>query len=168
MNFLPDQCTCHFLEEKILREKKNTIVKLILSRNCFRLSISKYLESKNKPPILAFFWVRYPFHFSVKFSVKNWERIKKGQANKLLISAYNESETLNLPWTNGIKRLLNSVGMSTFYTSLYPNKLPFIFKKIAGRMSDIFNQNSFEIIKVPSNKLRIMPFSKRTPVLRII
>ena len=100
-------------------------------------------------------------HFSVKFSVKNWERIKKGQANKLLISAYNESETLNLPWTNGIKRLLNSVGMSTFYTSLYPNKLPFIFKKIAGRMSDIFNQNSFEIIKVPSNKLRTYAIFKK-------
>ncbi len=93
-------------------------------------------------------------HYSLKFAVKNWERIKKGNANKIPLSAYRESEGAGLSWTGGIKKLLNSVGMNNFFTYDSPNKHPFIFRRLSERMSDIFNQNSLEKIRDPSSKLR--------------
>ncbi len=93
-------------------------------------------------------------HYSIKFAVKNWERIKGGCANGMLLSAYAESELMGLSWTSGIKKLLNSIGMNNFFINEYPGEHPFIFKRVGERMSDIFTQNCFEKIGDPSNKLR--------------
>ena len=39
------------------------------------------------------------FLYSIKFSIKNWERIRNGNANPFLLSAFHESNLLKLPWT---------------------------------------------------------------------
>ena len=107
-------------------------------------------------------------HYSIKFAVKNWERIKGGCANGMLLSAYAESELMDLSWTSGIKKLLNSIGMNNFFINDYPGGHPFIIKSVGERMSDIFTQNCFEKIGDPSNKSRTYAIFKTDAGLRNI
>ena len=97
---------------------------------------------------------RLPLHlYAIKFSVKNWERIKSGNGNKILLDSCNESID-GLGWTPNIKRILELNGMLNFYTDSFPNIHPFVHKKVFERLSDNFHQNSFESIKEDSSKLR--------------
>ena len=99
--------------------------------------------------------------FSIKNSLKNWERIRKGQANKLLISAYEEAKNTKLPWENGIKSTLGVIGMPNFYTNDHSDKPIFVFKKVFSRFADIFHQNSFEKIRANDHKLRTYAIFKK-------
>jgi hypothetical protein len=98
---------------------------------------------------------RIPMHiYAAKFAVKNWERIKRGQANSVLLASYRDAIEENLPWILDIKSTLEQNAMLNFYLKDYTNKLPFIHKKVFQRLSDIFHQNSFEVIKSETSKLR--------------
>ena len=98
---------------------------------------------------------RVPMHIhAAKLSVKNWERIEKGHANPILLGSYKNAKEEKLPWIENIYTILEKNGMANFYRETHDVRHPFIYKKLFQRLSDIFHQNSFEIIKNEKSKLR--------------
>ncbi len=98
---------------------------------------------------------------AIKFAVKNWERIRKGNANELLTSAFRESSNSNLPWTNEVRSILEVIGMPNVYLNDHSDKPVFAYKKVFERMTDIFHQNSFEKISSGEHKLRTYAIFKK-------
>ena len=94
-------------------------------------------------------------------AVKNWERIKKNNANALLLASYRDAMAENLAWLTGIKSTLECNGMLSFYTNSYEGNL-FIYKRVFQVLSDEFHQNSFETIKSESSKLRTYAIFKNS------
>ena len=82
---------------------------------------------------------------AVKFSVKNWERIRLGIGNEVLIGAYREDE---VSWDSSIRRLLESNGMLNFYVDNPISEFPFIYKRIYQRLYDNFLETSLRTILV--------------------
>ena len=73
---------------------------------------------------------RIPMHiYAAKLAVNNWERIKRGQANCVLLASYRDAIEVNLPWLLGIKSVLERNAMLNFYLNDYTNKPSFIHKK---------------------------------------
>ena len=54
--------------------------------------------------------------FAKKMATKNWERIRKNNANCLLLESYKESTDEKLSWILGIKQTLERNGMASFFT----------------------------------------------------
>ena len=92
--------------------------------------------------------------YAIKFSIKNWERIKAKRANDLLLSSYNDANKENLPWLSGIKTMLETKGMLNLYINSYGNKPAFINKKIFQTLTDEFHQHAFANIRREQSKLR--------------
>ena len=92
--------------------------------------------------------------YAVKLAIKNWERIKQGKANVLLMASYREAMEENLTWISTIKDSLEVNGMSGLFLNNYENKPPFIHKKIFQTLSDQFHQTAFETIRKDESKLR--------------
>ena len=44
--------------------------------------------------------------YAAKSAIKNWERIKKGHGNVLLLASYRDAMEKNLPWISGINSIL--------------------------------------------------------------
>ena len=84
---------------------------------------------------------------AAKLSVKNWERIEKGHANPILLGSYKNAKEEKLPWIENIYTILKKNGMANFYRETHDVRHSFIYKKLFQRLSDVFHQNSFEIIK---------------------
>ena len=99
--------------------------------------------------------------YAIKQAIKNWERIKKGRANGLLLSSHKDALKRNLPWIKGIKLTLEKHGMLNFYMDDFAGKPPFIRKILVQRLSDNFHQNSFESIKSETSKLRTYGIFKK-------
>ena len=89
---------------------------------------------------------------AIKAAIKNWERIRKHNCNKLLIAAYNEALLSNLPWATSIKETFARNGMLNVFSSvqlqrgnqLRPNE------RLYKRLVDQFHQNSFSEIQTTS------------------
>ena len=100
-------------------------VSIIQPKNYIPQSVNKYWETTNVGVLLELGLT--PIYLSaIKFSVKNWERIRKGHANEMLKSAFSEASSTNLPWTNGIKSILEVLGMPNYYSDDNLNKPNFI------------------------------------------
>ena len=98
---------------------------------------------------------RIPLHFdSIKLAIKNWERIRKKQANTILQASYAEAHETKLPWIAGIKTYLEKNGMLEFFLNTHSDKPIFIHKKLSQRLADTFHQNSFNTIQSQESKLR--------------
>ena len=105
---------------------------------------------------------RTPMAFdAIKAAIKNWERIKRGQANAILLESYKNSIVENLPWINGIKSVLEKNGMLCFYLNDYAMKPPFIYKRLFERISDTFLQNSLATINNTRSKMRTYAIFKK-------
>ena len=105
---------------------------------------------------------RVPIHiYAAKYAIKNWERIKRGQANSFLLASYTDSLEENLPWINGVKYILERNGMLSFYLNNYSSNPPFISKRLFDRMCDTFHQNSFASINQDTSKLRTYALFKK-------
>jgi len=103
-----------------------------------------------------------PLSFDAKkFSVKNWERIIRGNANIPLLNSLQESLDLDLPWTSLIKSNLESIGLLNFFTHDHSSKPPFVFKRMHQRLCDIFYQETFEQINSEKSKLRTYALFKK-------
>ena len=72
--------------------------------------------------------------YAKKLAIKNWERAKRGRANCVLQASYKDSIRENLPWTNGVKSILEKNGMLNFYINDYTSIPPFISKRAFGRL----------------------------------
>ena len=103
-----------------------------------------------------------PLHFyAIKAAIKNWERIKKGQANILLLASYKDAIINKLPWIVGIKSVLENNAMLVFYINGYANDKPFIYNKLFQRLYDIFHQDAFATINSNDSKLRTYAIYKK-------
>ena len=98
---------------------------------------------------------------AIKLAVKNWERIKKSQANGLVLASYRDATGENLLWIESIRNTLETNGMLNFYINAYDNKPYFINKRIFQTLSDVFHQNAFETIKEVKSKLRTYAIFKK-------
>ena len=98
---------------------------------------------------------------AIKLSIKNWERIRKGNANKILCASYQEAVNLNLPWIDRIRFYLESSGLLSFFLNQYTDKPVFIYNKICQRLSDIFHQEAFNTISSDDSKLRTYGLVKK-------
>ena len=89
--------------------------------------------------------------YASKNAIKNWERIRIGNGNEILLDCYKDGE---LSWNSGIKSILESNGMMNFYLSSCEKEYPFVYKKVFERLSDHFHNIAFEEIKLDTSKLR--------------
>ena len=96
----------------------------------------------------------------IKLGIKNWERIRKQNANSMLISSYTDAMMENLPWIIGIKENLEKNGMLSLFINEYPNAPNFIHKKLHHTLVDEFHQNAFATIGHEGSKLRTYALSK--------
>ena len=92
--------------------------------------------------------------YAIKMAVKNWERIKKNNANSLVLASYRDALEENLLWVANLKNILENNGMLNFFINSYANKPSFVNKRVFQTLSDEFHQNSFESIKNDNSKLR--------------
>ena len=97
---------------------------------------------------------------AAKHASKNWERIRLGSGNDLLIDVYKEGAEC---WDLSIKHLLEVNGMLNFYVETPPLEYPFIFKKIYQRLYDNFHETTFGDINQNSSKLRTYALFKTEP-----
>jgi len=91
---------------------------------------------------------------AVKLGIKNWERVRKGNANGILVASHKDAMEENLPWIQGIKGHLQRNGLLSLFLNEYPEAPNFIHKKLYGTMTDQFHQNAFTTIRNPEGKLR--------------
>jgi hypothetical protein len=97
---------------------------------------------------------RIPLHlYASKFAVKNWERIRLGIGNEILLESCRNSLD-NFGWLHNIKRTLETNKMVDFYEDVPDSVYPFIHKKLFDKLKDKFHQTSFDQIKLDSSKLR--------------
>ena len=90
----------------------------------------------------------------IKLGVKNWERIRKGEANNILVSSYIDAMGEQLPLISRIRKNLETNGLLSLFTNEYPDKPPFIAKKLHAVLVDQFHQNAIANIKKENSKLR--------------
>lgn len=99
---------------------------------------------------------------AAKFSLKNWERIRLGVGNKILLEVFKEGDE---SWDQSIKSLLESNGMLNFYVDDPALEYPFVFKKLYQRLYDNFHETTFGAINEISSKLRTYALFKTEPGL---
>ena len=105
---------------------------------------------------------RHPLSFEARrLAIKNWERIRAGRANPLLVDSYRDSLGERLPWTSLIKHTLENNGFLGLYLGDYSSKPPFIYNKLFQRLVDIFHQECFESIRGERSKLRTYAIYKK-------
>ena len=90
----------------------------------------------------------------IKFSVKNWERIRKGDANSLLLDSYKDAAREGLPWISGVEGHLERNNLHFLFNNSYPNRYPFIHKKLHNTMIEKFNSDALSAISNAESKLR--------------
>ena len=98
--------------------------------------------------------------WAAKFSVKNWERIRLGEGNEILLNIYKEGDHC---WDLSIKSLLETNGMLNFHVDNPIAEYPFVFKKLYQRLYDNFHESSFGAIRENSSKLRTYALFKTEP-----
>ena len=105
---------------------------------------------------------RIPLYLEcIKLGTKNWERIKQGKANSLLLASYKDAMTEKLPWISRVKLNLEENGLLSLFVNQYPaNKPQFIGRKLYQTLVDQFHQTAFETINKASSKLRTYAFLK--------
>ena len=91
---------------------------------------------------------------AVKLSIKNWEGLRKGNANCILYASYLDAMEENLPWIQGIKGHLQKNRLLSLFLKQYPEAPNFVHKKLYRTMTDEFHQNAFSSITDPGSKLR--------------
>ena len=89
-----------------------------------------------------------------KSQVQNWERIRKHEANSILIASYKDAVQENLPWIQQIQDHLEKNGLLSLFINEYPEAPYFICKKLYKNLVDQFFQNSFADIRLGDGKLR--------------
>ena len=105
---------------------------------------------------------KFPLAIEAKrLCIKNWERIKAGKANALVVAVHKDSIKENLPWISSIKHTLETNGFLSLYQGDFSSKLPFVFKKVHQRLVDNFHQESFESMKGERSKLRTYALFKK-------
>jgi hypothetical protein len=94
-------------------------------------------------------------NFAVKAAIKNWERIKSGKINPILLSSHNDAIIDELPWITNIKCILQSHNLENIpEAQTRRTKYPYIHKILHKKQCEKFHENTFQTIAGPDNKLR--------------
>ena len=101
-------------------------------------------------------------NFAVKAAIKNWERIKKGNINGILMNSHIDAIFNNLPWITNIKAILQSHSIDAIRLNRSRAKHPFIHKIVYQKQCEDFHNQAFESIRNQENKLRTYGLSKQT------
>ena len=91
--------------------------------------------------------------YTLKSSIKNWERIKRGQGNEILLESCKDSVD-NQSWIPNIRWHLEENEMIDFYETFSENPYPFVHKIIFNKLRAKFHIKAFDEIKDNSSKLR--------------
>ena len=92
-------------------------------------------------------------NFAIKSAIKNWERIRTGNINKILRESHSDAIVENLPWITHIKSILHTHNLEHL-NSDHNRKHPFIHKLLHNKQCENFHKKAFDSIKDPENKLR--------------
>ena len=104
---------------------------------------------------------RVPLQLNAKkAAVKNWERLRTGKANTIVLASANNAEKEGLEWISRIKFCLSENGLG--YTHILNNPIN-AHKKLSKRQVDIFNQTALNHITTPDSKLRTYSLIKNKP-----
>ena len=98
--------------------------------------------------------------FAKKNCIKNWTRIMRNKANKLIKVTVENSEKEKLLWFEKIKDELFSIGLGDFFMSV-KDTTDHTEQIYFQRKSDIFHQNAFGKITEESRKLRTYALLKK-------
>ena len=94
-------------------------------------------------------------NFAVKAAIKNWERIKSGKINPILLSSHNDAIIDELPWITNIKCILQSHNLQNIpEAQTRRTKYPYIHKILHKKQCEKFHEDTFQAIAGPDNKLR--------------
>ena len=91
-------------------------------------------------------------------AIKNWERIRMGKCNPLVLASTNNAEHELLLWVQRIKLILSENGMG--YIHIENNEVN-AHKKVFARQADIRNQTSLSNISKPDSKLKTYSLIKK-------
>ena len=94
----------------------------------------------------------------IKFGIKNWERIRGGDANKLIIDSYRSALGEDLPWLVGVEGHMVAGGLGGMPPR--PDGKPFIYKKLYDVMYKKFGVDALATIKDSGHKLRTYSMMK--------
>ena len=92
-------------------------------------------------------------NFAIKSAIKNWERIRTGNINKILRESHSDAIVEKLPWITHIKSILHTHNLEHL-NSHHTRKHPFIHKLLHNKQCENFHKKAFDSIKDPENKLR--------------
>ena len=92
-------------------------------------------------------------NFAIKSAIKNWERIRTGNINRILGESHSDAIAENLPWITHVKSMLHTYNLGNL-NSHHNRKHPFIHKLLHDQQCENFHKNAFDSIKNPENKLR--------------
>ena len=84
--------------------------------------------------------------YANRAAIKNWVRIKAGKASSLLIASTEQAEKEKFPWTERIKSCLSVNGVGYLHND---RKIKNLHKTIVARQTDIFSQESLNLIINP-------------------
>jgi hypothetical protein len=98
--------------------------------------------------------------FASKFAIKNWERMKKGIGNEILLESCNNSLD-DEGWLHKVKLTLETNGMLNFFENAPERIHPYIHKRLFERLVDSFHQSAFSEIRKDTSKLRTYALFKR-------
>ena len=94
----------------------------------------------------------------IKFGIKNWERIRGDNANKLIIDSYKSALGEGLPWLVGVEGHLVAGGLGGMPPG--PDGKPFIYTKLYDVMTRKFGVDALAAIKDSGHKLRTYSMMK--------
>ena len=71
-----------------------------------------------------------------------------------MIDSYSDASKEELPWLMGVKGHIERNNLGHLFPNLYPNRHPFIYKKVYDHMVTKFHQDALSTISNPEHKLR--------------
>ena len=74
--------------------------------------------------------------------------------NSLIVDSYKEAVKEGLPWISGVEGHLEKNNLHYLFTNTFPNRFPFIHKRLHKAMIDQFNSDALSSIRNPESKLR--------------
>ena len=92
--------------------------------------------------------------FAQKAAIKNWVRIRRGDANHYLKISYKNAQEDSLEWLSRIELTLSAIGMGDIFRNDMGINTRIIPGIVSQRLTDIFHQEAFSTISNETSKLR--------------
>ena len=92
--------------------------------------------------------------FAQKAAVKNWERIRRGDANFYLKLSYKNAQEDSLVWLSRIESILSENGLNCLFMEDEGRNTRNVSSILTLRLTDRFHQEAFSTISNENSKLR--------------